>query len=422
MSEQSNRRLIGNILKSIRIERGIPIKSIATNMNVSESTISQFETGKNKPTNERISVFTKLCGHTFNFDLDRNGIIDSVYDIYDLYTNLQKEELNETIQKIKRFHNIAYSYARFDYFLILYMDSIINQKDVDTDFYKKVIEIGKGSLSTKELSIYYDICALEEMYLNETRKALKYLNKATYYNNNVLMINYHYCSIYLSLGYFNLAQKYIQKSIEMAIQNLSFERLCYLLLNQGVLYMYTARYDEANALYYKLLKESKKRNNATMQYCVLSNLVFLSLIQKDIQKGFQYLEEIPEKFMDDLDLVLYKCLLHFFDGDYIESKNCIKKALEESQDSKYHKHFFIALKYVMDNKSEKAIISLEKCYQITIKYGENDRAIFILKALNELYLEHGLQEKLKRLKEVQEIFYKMSYADKEIENLDIKLN
>ena len=55
---------------------------------MSEATISQFETCKIRPTIEKIALFTEICGQTFNFDLDRNLIIDRVYDIYDFYTDL----------------------------------------------------------------------------------------------------------------------------------------------------------------------------------------------------------------------------------------------------------------------------------------------------------------------------------------------
>ena len=130
-------------------------------MDVSEATISQFETGKNKPTNEKIALFTEICGQSFNFDLDRNLIMDRVYDIYDLYTDLKKEELNETIKIVKDTHNIACSYARFEYYLILYMDAIINQKEVDTALYKGIIESGKNIFSVRELSIYYDYMGIE---------------------------------------------------------------------------------------------------------------------------------------------------------------------------------------------------------------------------------------------------------------------
>ena len=51
-----------------------------------------------------------------------------------------------------------------------------------------------------------------------------------------------------------------------------------------------------------------------------------------------------------------------------------------------------------------------------------DRAIFILKQLNELYLDHGLQNKLIKVKELQENFYKMSYANQIIEDIGLKLN
>lgn len=93
MQEKFSRILIGNILKSIRTEQKIPIKKVAQNMDVSEATISQFETGKNKPTNEKITLFTEICGQTFNFDLDRDLIVSRVYDIYDLYTDLKKRRV-----------------------------------------------------------------------------------------------------------------------------------------------------------------------------------------------------------------------------------------------------------------------------------------------------------------------------------------
>lgn len=54
--------------------------------------------------------------------------------------------------------------------------------------------------------------------------------------------------------------------------------------------------------------------------------------------------------------------------------------------------------------------------------GEVDRAMLVLKLLNELYLDHGLQNKLKKVKELQENFYKMSYANQIIEDIGLKLN
>ena len=407
MQDKFSRILIGNVLKSIRTEKKIPIKKVAQNMDVSEATISQFETGKNKPTNEKIALFAEICGQTFNFALDRNLIMDRVYDIYDLYTDLKKEELNKTIQIVKETKNIACSYARFEYYLILYMDAIINQKEVDTALYKGIIELGKNNFSVRELSIYYDIMALEKIYSNEIKEALGYLDKAL--SNK-------------GLGYFNLAQQYIHKSLRMAVQQLSFDRLYYLLLNQGVLYMYTSRYDEANNLFLKLLNESIKRQNEIMKYCILSNLVFTSLIQKDIKSGFDYLNRIDEQFTDDLDLRMYKCLLYYFGHEYTKSKECIASFFRDVKNSKYHENFIRALKYMMDNKPMKAIANFETCYQIALKNGQYDRAIFVLKQLNELYLDHGLQNKLKKVKELQENFYKMSYANQIIEDIELKLN
>lgn len=113
--------------------------------------------------------------------------------------------------------------------------------------------------------------------------------------------------------------------------------------------MYTSRYDEANNLFLKLLNESIKRQNEIMKYCILSNLVFTSLIQKDIKSGFDYLNRIDVQFTDDLDLRMYKCLLYYFGHEYTKSKECIASFFRDVKDSKYHKSFICALKYMMDN-------------------------------------------------------------------------
>lgn len=423
MLENTNKFLIGNILKSIRVEKDIPIKRISSALKVSESTISQIETGKNKPDKEKITAISQICGYSFDYEIDREEIIGLVQLIYTQYTNLEKEKLNLTIGKIKSSISIQCSYARFEYYLILYMDVIINQKNEDVQFLKKILEIGKSTFSVKELSIYYDIQALEMMYLNDNIKALEYLDKSRLYDNESLMNHYHYCSIYLNLGYYTLAQQYIIKCIDIAVKEVSFERLCYLILNQGVLYLNTSQYNESIVLNLKLLEESKKRNNAILGFCVLANLTLSSLMQKDFKLGFKYLEMIDQKYKnEDSDLVLYQIMLYFFSKDFISAKKVIRKALSNDNISKYYQNFFHGIKYLMDNKFIKAIELVEKCYTLALKDGEVDRAMLDLKFLDVLYSKYELQDKLKRVKEIEENFYKISYSNCVLENIDLKLN
>lgn len=423
MLENTNKFLIGNILKSIRVEKDIPIKRISSALKVSESTISQIETGKNKPAKEKITAISQICGYSFDYEIDREEIIGLVQLIYTQYTNLEKEKLNLTIGKIKSSISIQCSYARFEYYLILYMDVIINQKNEDVQFLKKILEIGKSTFSVKELSIYYDIQALEMMYLNDNIKALEYLDKSRLYDNESLMNHYHYCSIYLNLGYYTLAQQYIIKCIDIAVKEVSFERLCYLILNQGVLYLNTSQYNESIVLNLKLLEESKKRNNAILEFCVLANLTLSSLMQKDFKLGFKYLEMIDQKYKnEDSDLVLYQIMLYFFSKDFISAKKVIRKALSNDNISKYYQILFHGIKYLMDNKFIKAIELVEKCYTLALKDGEVDRAMLDLKFLDVLYSKYELQDKLKRVKEIEENFYKISYSNCVLENIDLKLN
>ena len=72
---------------------------------------------------------------------------------------------------------------------------------------------------------------------------------------------------------------------------------------------------------------------------------------------------------------------------------------------------------MIDNKQEKAIERIESCYNLALTAGEIDRAMLDLKLLNELYLDCGLQNKLKKVRELQENFYKLSYANQIIEDI-----
>ena len=173
----------------------------------------------------------------------------------------------------------------------------------------------------------------------------------------------------------------------------------------------------------KLLEESYVRNDLFLRYCVLSNLTLSSLLKKDFNDGFVYIGMIDQKYLnDDYDLILYQIMLYFFSNDYISTKNHIRKALGNTSISSYYKNFFQGIKYLMDNKFIKAIDRIERCYDLALSDGEVDRAILDLKLLNELYLDHGLQNKLKKVKELQENFYKMSYANQIIEDIELKLN
>ena len=173
----------------------------------------------------------------------------------------------------------------------------------------------------------------------------------------------------------------------------------------------------------KLLKESKIRNEEFLKYCILSNLVLISLLQKNYENGFKYLGMVDQKYLeDDYDLVLYRILLHLFVKDYTLAKKYIRQSQSNNSIGKYYKNFFQGLKYLIDNKREKAVDRIESCYNLALTAGEVDRAMLVLKLLNELYLYCGLQNKLKKVKELQEKFYKMSYANQIIEDIGLKLN
>lgn len=70
MQEKFSRILIGNVLKSIRVEK-YSNEKIASALKVSESTVSQIETGKNLATKEKINEICHVCGCSFDYKTDR---------------------------------------------------------------------------------------------------------------------------------------------------------------------------------------------------------------------------------------------------------------------------------------------------------------------------------------------------------------
>ena len=423
MAKSSDRVLIGNILKSIRITKDIPIKQIAKEMKVSESTISQLETGKNNFSKDKIIAYANICGCSFNFNLNRQHIIENLIDVYKIYSELKIEKFNNAIFKLKSIPNIAFSSARFEYYLILYMDNIVNKNISNVKAIEKIIEIGLNSFTSNELAIYYDMQGLKNIYSKNSIKALKFLEKSISLNSKFLMNNYHHCTIYLNLGYYNLAQIFINKSLKIALEDVMIERLFYLLLNQGSLYINTLQFHEAEQINFKLLEEARVRNDLFLQYCILSNLTLASLLKKDFNDGFEYLGMIDQKYLiEDFDLILYQIMLHYFSKDYISTKKHIRKALGNTMISSYYKNFFQGIKYLMDDKFIKAINRIEKCYSLALNDGEVDRAMLDLKFLDVLYSKYELQDKLKRVKEIEENFYKISYSNHILENIDLKLN
>lgn len=85
---------------------------------------------------------------------------------------------------MKKIPDIAFSSARFEYYLILYMDNIVNKNISNVEFIEKMIEIGINSFTNNELAIYYDMQGLKYIYSKNSIKAVKFLEKSISFNSN----------------------------------------------------------------------------------------------------------------------------------------------------------------------------------------------------------------------------------------------
>ena len=99
VSNNINRSLIGNILKSIRVEKNIPMKKIASALKVSESTVSQIETGKNSATKEKINEICHVCGCSFDYKTDRVKNENELLDRYKKQIAFYRMAIEKTLKK-----------------------------------------------------------------------------------------------------------------------------------------------------------------------------------------------------------------------------------------------------------------------------------------------------------------------------------
>lgn len=304
------------------------------------------------------------------------------------------------------------------------MNLVINQIDDKNllNFSKSILENASAYLDNFELMVFYDIQALEEMYKINNFQALKFLKQSSSYDDSQLMVNYHFVSTYLCLGYLSLSQKYINRCIDIAVKMVAFDRLCYLLLSLGVLYIYTHRFSEAEKLNYGLLHESEKRKNEYLSYCVLSNIALSNLLQHNYQDCINCIYRIKKEYTNDLDIIIYKSICYYQLDEINEIRKNIKEWVLICRESKYHYEFLKGVKYLISDKELKAIESLEKCYNITIKNGEIDRGMLDLRVLEMLYLRNGNKKKVEKIKQLEREMYKISYASDILKDIHLELN
>ena len=198
------------------------------------------------------------------------------------------------------------------------------------------------------------------------------------------MANYHYGIINVRNGYFTIASEYLNSTAIQAINLVAFERLLYITLCKSLLLLHTYQFDESLRMNLNLLSESEKRKDSRLEKSIKSNIVFNYLIQKKFDESLKWLNSIDELYFGQREMI-YKVFLLYQLKRYDSCKVFIKAYSEQLKGSKYDILFLNGLKYLMNNKKEKALRCFENCYELSIENGELDNAMFNLRFLEELY-------------------------------------
>ena len=421
--EELNALRIGNVMRSIRMEKDVPIKSIASTLHVSESTISQLETGKNLASMERCKDVFLAYDCQFDYDADFNVVRNDLFEFYKSYCQVNEESLVEQMKSYFNTRKYFYSFGRFEFVLILYLYSIVSEKLYIVEKYRldEIIEFGLSSLNVKEKSIYYDLKSTYYFWQHQINEARTYIVKSLELDSYNFMTNYHYGLINLRMGYFMVASKYFDLVTKEACNLVIFERLLYITLCKSIILLYTYQFDDAMHMSLNLLKECKKRENSLrLQKSIISNIALNYLLQKKYVEALNWINKVDEKNMDEREM-MYKIYSLYRLKQYDQCRFFIKIYSDILNHSRYSKEFIKGIKYSMSGKSDKCIYCLEICYKIAKINGEIDKAILILRVLENLYFEFNYSDKLQRVYEIFNEFYKMSYSNNVIEYVDIEL-
>lgn len=100
---------LGNILKSLRIGKGLTQSELAKELNVSRSSIGMYENGERSPSVEALEIFADF------FNVDMNYITGTTEEEY--YINLQTRQIAQEIfenEELKALFNASRNATKED--------------------------------------------------------------------------------------------------------------------------------------------------------------------------------------------------------------------------------------------------------------------------------------------------------------------
>lgn len=108
--------MFGEILKELRLDKGMTQEDLSLKLNLSRSSISKYETGENEPTLEILI----LCSNLFNVSIDyllgrtRNAATYNTLHIIKEHSPETQKKLNYIISKFKskKYIDMIYSLLR----------------------------------------------------------------------------------------------------------------------------------------------------------------------------------------------------------------------------------------------------------------------------------------------------------------------
>lgn len=285
--------------------------------------------------------------------------LDHLYEciVYD-YTD-EIDDIYRRIQKVKEYipHSDLYHY----YLVLMFALDIIEGKESSTYLYD--ILPMKDHIDSIYLQIFYDYYALYTNRIGQLKDGIELINRALSLGKRSLisgMLHYHAGLLYSLRGNLKVSLEHNLEAEHLFIQEQNHMRLISVQTNIATIYARQKDLNKALEIYYRLLKEALRSNNADIEIVTRYNIAWCYRKMGRYTQSNLVIDEIENKLTLSIN------------GYYIKASNCIdlsqknsaeeiiSKCLNQELDSLFR------LKFELLSYANKGLFDEEYCSKVKL--------------------------------------------------------
>lgn len=280
--------LVGGIFKYHRKRLSFKLEYLDYKTNISRTTISSFERGKQNLSNENIETLYSTMGMKYSHDENLiQWMNQRVFDMYarfiyqkntsDIFNEIQSKELQ-----------IQTTIAFPVYLLGKLIYSYTNHIETDFKYLFSTIEQFEMYLSLEQQQIFNDIKGMYAFrYEKDKEKALKAYNKASNCISNpsvLALVFYHKSMVLCDMGKLHEAIYFIEEAKRIFDQQMNIERSILCNCELGIIYKNIRNYNKAEKILNQCINVLIEHPIEDEIYNVYYNLLWVFIESEQYQK------------------------------------------------------------------------------------------------------------------------------------------